>query len=227
MRNLNPILAGFLILPFLFSCASMLPVNSAYDKAKTLGKGNVELSGHVTSYVSHQYGRVDFIERHMGLRAGLGLSERFDLKLRYEHMNFSSNFDGQLRQANCLSIVPKYALVPEKLALLVPFSNYYYTSKAEGEPYKSTIRSIAPQIIYTYTTNNNKCDFSVSLKSDYLFTTRHKNEADFFMGTGLGAGFSKDLDRWAIRPEIGLSTKDGQLYWNYGVGFQYVLTKRK
>src|SRR4051812_6419016 len=166
-----------LILPFLSSCVSMLPVNSAYEKAGTLRKGNVEFSGHVTNYAAKQYGRVDYIERQVGLRAGYGITDRFDLKLRYENMNFSTNYNGQLRGANYLSIVPKIALVPGELSLIIPFSNYYCTGKSDdGLEYKSTIRSIAPQIIYTFTAKRNRFDLSVILKSDYLFAFRTNYE---------------------------------------------------
>ncbi|MGZ8549561.1 MAG: hypothetical protein ACXWV2_02820, partial [Chitinophagaceae bacterium] len=65
---------------------------------------------------------------------------------------------------------------------------------------------------------------SFSSKLDFLFEVDDDSESNTFFGATIGAGFSTNLSRWSIRPEIGLSTELGDArYLSYGVGFQWIL----
>lgn len=206
----------------------MLPLNNHYEKAGTLKKGNVELSGHLTRYDVHHYGRQERSHDNYGFRAGIGLTERFDLKLRYEKMQFTKNFDHRITRADYFSLVPKFALVPERLSFLVPVSTFRVQSKSDNYRYINRVSSIAPQLIYTYTNSRKTFDISFASKVDYLFEVDDDSESNTFFGMTLGAGFSTDLSKWAIRPEIGLSTELADAkFFSYGVGFQWILPTRK
>ncbi len=213
---------------FLFSCTTMLPLNNHYEKAGTLKKGNVELSGHLTRYDVHHYGRKERTHDNFGFRAGIGLTERFDLKLRYEKMQFTKNFDHRITRADYFSLVPKLALVPERLSLLIPVSTFRVQSVADNFHYTNRVSSIAPQLIYTYTNSRKTFDISFASKIDYLFELDDDSESNTFFGMTLGAGFSTDLSKWAIRPEIGLASElDDAKFISYGIGFQWILPTRK
>ena len=77
-------------------CVSMAPVNSSFESAKTLGKGNVELMGSYSAYkmryedydyVSDSYDKVSAkVNDNFGFRLGYGVSDRVDFKIRYERM---------------------------------------------------------------------------------------------------------------------------------------------
>ncbi len=206
----------------------MLPLNNHYEIAGTLKKGNVELSGHLTRYDVHHYGRKERTHDNFGFRAGIGLTERFDLKLRYEKMQFTKNFDHRITRADYFSLVPKLALVPERLSLLIPVSTFRVQSVADNFHYTNRVSSIAPQLIYTYTNSRKTFDISFASKIDYLFELDDDSESNTFFGMTLGAGFSTDLSKWAIRPEIGLASElDDAKFISYGIGFQWILPTRK
>ena len=225
-------LSLFLILSILlFSCA-FAPVNNQYEKAGTLKKGNLELSGNVTGYSFTGGGEIAGSNNNIGFRAGYGITDRFDLKIRYERLMPGSGFDAEdftdgdeIKGVNYFSIVPKFALVPGSLSLLVPLSHYSFKEKIDSQETISSFNSIAPQLIYTWTNEKNKVDLSFGLKADGLFGSN--GGGGVLLGTTIGAGFSSDLNKWAIRPEIGASFLGGGAFLSYGIGFQFIIPKNK
>ena len=214
----------------LLSSCAFAPVNNQYESAATLKKGNLDLAGSFTGY-SVSGGLVSgSSNNNFGFRVGYGISDKFDLKFRYERLipakGFNSDFggDGEINSINYFSIVPKIALIPEKLSLLVPVSHYSYKELINDEEVSANLNSITPQLIYTLNTSKNKVDFSFGLKGDCFFG---EGGASLFMGTTAGAGFSTDLSKWAIRPEIGASFLGGGAFLSYGLGFQFTLPKDK
>jgi hypothetical protein len=71
-------------------------------------------------------------------------------------------------------------------------------------------------------------DLTFSVRADFLYEVRPDSENNLFFGTSLGAGFSTNLDKWAIRPEIGVSSDfNDARYISYGLGLQFILPARK
>lgn len=223
-KTLFSLVSVVLLAVLLTSCASTLPVNSYYEKAGTLQKGGVELMGSVTGYSVSHYGRTEAASKGGGLRAGYGVSDRFDLKLRYEHQSVTSNFDGRLKESSMISIVPKYAAVPGVISLAMPISWYSNRNEAYEVKYRETYTALSPMLLFTFTGTSNRADLTMGLKSDLIFG----KESTMYIGSFIGAGFSSDLDKWAIRPEIGVSTAlSREYFWNFGIGFQWMLPKKK
>jgi hypothetical protein len=211
---------------FITSCVSVAPVNNHFEKAGTLQKGNVELAGHYTTYSASVDGESEPANDNVGFRFGYGISENFDLKLRYERLipaYISEEFNG----ANYISVVPKVSLKKNTIAFLLPLSYYFY--KITDGNLKTTTReqvySIAPQFLFTHTGKANRFDLTGGIKGDFIFN----DGSDFLLGASVGAGFSKDLSRWAIRPEVGFQFFPGDEgnYINYGLGFQYIIAVKK
>ena len=222
-------IAASFICAILFSCA-FAPVNNQYEKAGTLKKGNLELAGSITGYSFTGGGESASSNNNFGFRVGYGISDKFDLKFRYERLipaaGFNSDFNGdeEIKGINYFTIVPKIALIPEKLSLLVPVSHYSYKEVFNGEEVTGNLNSITPQLIYTLSNTKNKADFSFGLKGDFLFGD---GSGSLLLGTTVGAGFSTDLNKWAIRPEIGASYIGGAAFLSYGIGFQFIIPKNK
>lgn len=213
-----------LIILCMASCSSMLPVNSYFEKAGTLQKGATEISGHATGYSVSHFDRTERAASSYGLRVGHGISNRTDLKFRYERQTYTDHFDNRLKSVQYYSFVPKFAVEPGKLAVALPISTYLTRYQIEGTTYNETYTSITPWIIYTATTRSNKADLSLGMKYDLIFG----GEGNTFFGGFLGAGFSSNLSKWAIRPEVGVSLSDRkETFWNYGLALQFVLPKRK
>jgi hypothetical protein len=226
MKAYQPILAIAVIF-LVSSCVSMLPVQNHYETAKTLKEGGAEFSGYVTQYQVHHYNRTEASNLNYGFRAGIGLSGGFDIKLKYEHMDYTKNFDGRLRSGEMISIVPKISLTKDQFALMVPLSRYYLTYQSENRLYHEVASSVAPTLIGTFNILDNKIDLSLSSKADFLFS-KTEREDNFFIGASIGAGFSTNLNKWALRPELGISTSDNkEIYLSYGIGFQYIFSLKK
>jgi hypothetical protein len=222
---------SFLLLQFstcLFSCA-FVPVNNQYEKAGTLQKGNMELSGNFCGNSVTGGGNSEDINNNLGFRIGYGLSDKFDLKLRYERLMPTKASEEDFNGANYFSIVPKIALIPGSMSLLIPISRYSFKENFSDVESKETLNSIAPQLLYTITGTKKKTDFTFGFKADFLFGGGGDEDggAALIPGITLGAGFSSDLTRWAIRPELGASFLGGGAFLNYGVGVQYIISRKK
>jgi hypothetical protein len=211
------LLASILFMYLLSGCG-FPPNNSTFESARTLGRGNVEVSGHYSkySYQSSQFNTTDFssydktIEfENYGYRIGLGITDNFDLKTRYERI--MRNGEG----INYLEISPKFSTSKNKGAFLIPLGVYF-----SGEGNNTYV--LSPKFIHTYSSSNNS-DFSFCTKADIFLTKSHT----ILLGINLGAGFSSDLSKWAIRPELGLMFNPihPEPIWTYGLGFNYTISK--
>ena len=209
----------------LSSCVSIAPVHSSFEKAGTLGKGNVELSGSFSRYIVGANGESEPINKNLGFRAGYGISDKVDIKLRYENLMLNEKIPDVDFKASYFSVIPKINFIPGRLSLFVPLSMYRFKTVESGNTYKSSSYSIAPHLISTFTSKSNTADISPSLNVEYLFDTEKGSEGSFLMGFNLGAGFSSDLRKWAVRPEVGYLFKPGEQghIWNYGIALQFVL----
>lgn len=214
----------------LASCVSVTPVLNSYEKAGTLGRGNAEAAVSYTGYNTSAYERSAHSHNNYGIRTGYGFSDRFDLKGRYER------FTSVLRQGkrepatNYYSLIPKVALAPRFLSLSAPLSRYTYKEVIEGRSYSREVNSIASQLHFTYTVPGNKMDLTAGLKADYVYGRRGwQREQDLLFSTSMGAGFSTNVDKWAIRPEVGImySAANVTTYVSYGIGVQYTLFAKK
>jgi hypothetical protein len=209
-----------------FSLYSCVPVNTGYERAATLGKGNVDLAGSYSRYTGISEGESESLHSNYGFRAGYGLSDKVDIKLRYENISITGDGEGSL-SGNYLSLVPKFSIVKNKSAFLLPISMY-------SGPNIDNVYSLAPQFIGTTTNSKNTIDFSGSFKGDLLFIRGENGygkdtEFKFLLGLTVGAGFSQDLNKWAIRPEIGYMIEPGETggALSYGLGLSFTLPTGK
>lgn len=222
-------MAAATILPILFiSCATVAPVNTSYERAATLGKGGLELAGSYTHYSFSGDGESAATNNNYGGKIGYGIDDKLDIKVRYEKLvPVDMGTDSKLK-ANYISVIPKFSIKDKKFAFLIPFSRYNFKDESEaGETIKDHSYSIAPQFIGTWTNKTNQVDLSLSMKGDLIINSEGDNQ--ILMGFSGGTGFSSNLDKWAIRPEVGYLFKPGEPggYWNVGVGLQVILPTAK
>src|SRR3954469_22706436 len=103
MRVFNLTAFTLLLSPLFFSCGVVLPVSSQFENASTLKKGGVEVEGQYSAYLVSAEGTVN---KNFGVKIGYGLTDKFDLKLRYENLApVMDEGDGQ--KTNYFSVIPK------------------------------------------------------------------------------------------------------------------------
>jgi hypothetical protein len=257
MSNKTRSIALLLALLCLLSCRGTYPepryynpVHAQYENASTLGKDRAEISGHYTTnnILSHnstpQYENANDFGQNVGFRLGYGFSEKVDLKVRYQHtrmpiVRFADNPDFNVENSRnyFFSLAPKISLKADELSLLIPLSFYDYSSTQPAlstSVFREKYFSIAPHLIKTFPVKVNRIDLSTAANMEVGFSKDGYGSNQFLVFTGfnLNAGFSRDLRRWAIRPELGYNIKlwDKTGVWNFGVGLQLTLphkTKQK
>lgn len=208
----NSIVSLFLfssILVFLFicwclgGCVSVAPVNSSFESAKTLGKGNVELAGNYSSYSmkgTNYEGEKESVKtnNNFGFRVGFGVSEKVDLKFRYERLIPADKENREeVKGVNYFAFTPKFAIYKKFIAGYTDMGMYTY--RASDGSYSDVIWFASPRMAFTYPSGK-YFDLTLSPKLDFYFGSG----TSVNWGVNLGWGLSSNLDRWAIRPEIGI-----------------------
>jgi hypothetical protein len=76
-----------------------------------------------------------------------------------------------------------------------------------------------PGFLFTLPGKKNRVETTFGARTDIFF----ESEADLLIVLNLGLGLSQDLDRWAIRPDLGLVLDPGDdgVIWTFGVGASY------
>ncbi|CAN5442895.1 hypothetical protein BH23BAC1_BH23BAC1_16100 [soil metagenome] len=195
----------FITFCLLYSCG-LAPVNSSFEGARTLKKGQTEVTGNYSSYTLSGDGESFTTNRNYGLRLGFGLNDRVDLKFRYERLSpVGTEYRGT--GANYLAITPKYSFVEDKISGSFTVGTY----SGEGDIFLF----LSPKMIFSYPVRN-RFEPTFSIKTDIF-----PFDQAYFLGMNLGFGISPNLDKWAIRPELGYM-KDIQdfsySYLTWGVG---------
>ena len=75
-------------------------------------------------------------------------------------------------------------------------------------------------MLFTYR-GSEKFETTLASKMDFYF----EEDAESTLGFNFGFGLSKDLNKWAIRPEAGYLFNPGEEggYWSFGIGFNYYI----
>jgi hypothetical protein len=181
-----------------------------------LDKNGIEINGNVSTYSgfildnNDKTGYRKFSDNY-GLALAYGLSEKMNLKFRYEKMNTVADweiFDLQLEiptDINYFEFAGKFQLNQDETAIMTPIGIYSYGDEL--------LFTFAPRFLATIR-NNNHIELNVSAKMNIFFGD------DIFVmpGFNLGLGVSSNLDKWAFRPEIGY---DG--FFTAGAGISYYL----
>ncbi len=188
-----PYLLFFSLCLFMTSC--IVPVNTSLESARTIGAGKIEATASYASYSATAEGESATINNNLGLRVGVGVSDRFDLKVRYIRLMSQLGDGDESPDVNYLSIAPKFSLSENRWAITVPGGLYFATVDGEAE----STWFASPRIIFTHPFPNDKVELSASGKVDIYF----EEDAEPAVGFTIGGGFSSDLTKWAIRPEIG------------------------
>ena len=214
-------IALFSFILCLHSCA---PVNSIYDNAKLIEKGKSKFIASVTKYKSS--GKNENNERvsqnlqnNLGIAYTYGLSDKVNLSARYENLKYSTvdYVNGQWVSVkgteHYISLAAKLRIKNEKMALYLPLE--IYTGNV----------SIAPQFFYTGNLKTNKIDYTVAPKLIIpLGENLKENGYVPLLGMNLGMGFSGNIAKYAIRPEIGILLNPKRSFTNFNYNFGLGLT---
>ena len=184
------------------------PINSTFESAKMLDKGQIGLQCNYSKYYGEFFeGNSKNLNNNFGFGIGYGISNQFNMKFRYERISTKTTieiFDEEF-SINYIELSNKFQVKQDKMSLSIPLGIYLFG----GEP----LILLDPRFFFTLR-GNEKFELNLIPKI-HIFIGDGIN---FRPGINLGLGFSSNLNEWAIRPEIGF---DG--YFTIGVGVNYYL----
>ena len=185
-------------------------VNTYYEKANIIYKGDMECT---VNYSLHKSCSDVLLPseilgtNHVGVRLGYGINKTFDLKVRYERlMQNNKDMSGDF---NYVAISPRIALKEDILSGALDVSSYF-----SGNTH---YEFIGPRLILSFNISN-RFDVTTGTKLDLALNREHYS----YWGGNLGCGISSDLNKWAIRPEIGATfnvRNVTNIIWNFGLAF--------
>jgi hypothetical protein len=200
----------------LASCSAPSCFNASYESARMLKKGTFDARGHANLNIAHaKESEVSEVfstsSIALGVGLGYGISDKFNVKF-----NTAYNMLG----IGMIELSPKVSIIEGKIAAALPLALYF----SEGSGATTVLK---PQIWLTLPAKDNKKEVTLGLKSEMNFQDLKQTS----LGITLGGGFSSDLDKWSIRPEIGLAflasqPSDGQVI-TLGIGANYVFPNKK
>jgi len=195
----------------------LLPPAANVQDARTVGEGRVRAAGYWSGLKDTDAapGEDAKLADEFGGILGVGVSESTELQFRLERIDFGQEDDGY----QFLSFSPKFGLVTDKLAFMVPVGIYFGGGLAWQETFQ-----IQPSLIGSVPVNEN---FEVNMSGRLVVPF---NSDLYKWGIlGLGIGVSSDLDRWALLPEISYSialnddTNDISDILGYGLALTFYL----
>lgn len=203
--------------------ACFIPINNNFETAKTLKKNEIEIQGSAShAHSIPKESKEPLFSSSFGGQIGYGLTDKFDLKIRYEKILtgvvtdelsfFAKLFPTENAYGvNYIAITGKYSLIENKLAVMLPLSYYYI-----ADEYR--LYALSPTIIKTHEINEYMdLSYSGAIK---LFTDTEY--VQFGTGVNIGIGLNNASNKWSVRPEIGLQyVHDDGFAYNMGIGFQY------
>jgi hypothetical protein len=187
--------------------AGCAPVFSDFQSAKLVGRDRVEVTPSASS-VSFSGDDGGHVQDEFGLQVGKGVLDRLDLRARYVHVE----------GIHGVGFGPKIALVKDRLALAIPVGFAFGEDVEVGKSW-----TVHPTLLLTQPVTR-RLELNASAKVLIPLSEDNENLVAFNVGLGFG-----NLERWAIRPEIGLLFDPGESghFTQFGLGFTIFAGKRK
>ncbi|NNE30003.1 MAG: hypothetical protein HKN16_10215 [Saprospiraceae bacterium] len=190
----------------------------SYENASALKPGQVQVSGAYGTSDEHRFedDQFNFVQNYFG-RVGVGLKGGFGLYGSYYHKGrrdpdglWSFSDDYETSAYDLYELGFKYTIIEKELALKGGLGMYFVENDYVAQ-------GLNLQIIYSYRFNPH-IDGSLIMHGTGVY---EQNGYGLVLGLNAGAGFSTNLERWAIRPEIGFNMRT----FTAGIGLEIKLNK--
>jgi hypothetical protein len=211
----------------LFLGGCFAPLNLSYDSAKNLDKGQLEIQGAYSRYYAPNDSLPStLINTNWGFSLGYGITNRYTLKFRYEYISpsniFKDVFDtkdfNNLFSLSYFEINNKLQLAKDNLAISLPLGAYFFNRSALNGGF-GLMMSFDPRLYISFFRSTNVFELSIIPKVHVIFGS---GAGALNPGISLGMGFSSNLNKWAIRPELGYDR-----FLSFGLGANINLNTTK
>jgi hypothetical protein len=168
----------------------LLPPAAGLQDARMVGEGNVRAtafwSGHNATGEDNEK-----LADEYGALLGIGTSDRVEMQIRFDRIAFTDGDGGY----QFLSVGPKFGLIRDRLALLVP-AGMYFGEDMDGE---NTVQ-LQPEVLGSL-----PVDPRFELNAVGRFILPIDRDLWSWLTLGFGVGLSTDFNRWALLPEVSYS----------------------
>lgn len=183
---------------------------SDLQSAKTVGKGKAEITPSFSAvYFDDDNNDTGHIQDHLGLQAALGMSEKVDLRLRFERITVDKDGEAPF---NVLAFGPKIGITENTVALNLPVG----FALREGTETSDTWQ-FHPTLLLTLISGDT---LEINTSAKALVPLKGSENSDTLIAFNLGMGVSTDIEKWAIRPELGILLNPGEdgRFMHFSVG---------
>ncbi|HYV99184.1 MAG TPA: hypothetical protein VE967_17130 [Gemmatimonadaceae bacterium] len=195
-----------LLIPLLLSAC--YPPFAEMQSARLTGQGHHEFTGYYSSSGGENNGSSQKLYNHVGLAWSTGVASNIDLRARVERVSVTGEYGDAY---TALSFGPKFSLNKDHVALNVPVG----FAISDGE---TSTWEVHPTLLFTAPVSKS-FEFNPSAK----LLLPLGGGSSTLMAVNVGAAIGTDVERWAIRPEVGFLFKPGDsgYAYHFGVGFSY------
>lgn len=228
INKINTFLSILIIsLIFLIGCA--IPVNTTLESAQMLDKGHIGIHGSYSrnygmNFNSGRDAPFSVYNKNYGFGLEYAFSDNYNMRLKYARLDCDLSLadfgftgfigDWEIPNLNFIELSNKFCLVKDKMAIAVPLSFYFHEEGLQSDV------TIEPKFLWTIR-KNDKFEFSVIPKVKLMIS----NDGVLFLpGINVGMGLSTDLNKYAIRPELGI---DAGLFFTFAIGCNYYFATKK
>ena len=193
-------IAFILKLTIILSLSSRAQIftDAALEGSSTLRSNLLQISGSYTVHGIIEKGDQTIVSNQFGIKAGIRITENFDLKLSFSRDAVSRSTD----KAILFQIAPKISVTDQTIAFYFPVSILSITADKESINSGSDLFFIfSPRVILNIVQTDH-FDLNVS---PYLEVMKgNKSELYLTDGLCLGMGFTSNPDQWCLRTDIGI-----------------------
>ena len=193
----------FLIAIISFAFQGCAPVFSELQSARTVGKNRLDVTPSFSSVGSPNDGTSDAVQYHFGAQVAYGITEKIDIRSRYERVWLNDDATGF--GLNVFGLGPKFGIIKDRVAIYLPVGVSFGEDGIGNTQFHPTLLLSLPAI-------KDKLEFTLAPK--YLI-----GEGDNLFALNFGASFSKNLNSWAVRAEYGLLYGEESVFGQFSVGF--------
>ncbi len=187
------------------------PTFSELQSARLAGRGRVEITPSYSHTAFSNDGETEKVQDHFGLQLATGVSDKTDLRVRYELIKVEDDY------VNVLGAGPKFGTASERFAFYAPIGFAFGSDIDMSETFQ-----FHPTALVTIPAGD-KTEVNLSGKALIPFDQDQDNLIAFNLGLGLGS----DLNDWVVRPETGILINPGEdgVFWHLSLGFTKYLER--
>lgn len=218
----------FLKTIFLATCLFLsLPIFSqtfynSFDRATGNGQGTIEASIVAGRQIFSFDGDTEAFTSNIGFRGGYSILDYLELKVSWSRSFLADNDLNDDLSINFIEFTPKFIFPGGKFAISLPIGRRIFKVKGGGVTISEGTTYLTPELMFNHEFSPK---FELGANLALVQFIGEEDGIDSLVRFNINAGFSKDRNKWVVRPEMGIVFDPGEegSFLAPGVGFNYYI----